>query len=699
MIKKILLLIITVCAANIACHSQKKNESTPHASENRVIKQQIQPEGFDNNSFGVFFYNQRDIYAIRGNNLFKGDFITDLKINPSYTSLATLEHNKKGAKRVAIYDINPNHRLSDSPLKVIKSKEAQTTAMAYSADAKQLAVGASNKQITIYNPINNKEVKTFNSQIVPGKMAYSDNNYFLAIAEGKSLEIWNLERETIRKTLQLDSDIKDFTFSNSSSNLLVMTKDAKLYVYDTKTFEVISTIENLEQALACYPNESGKYVAVLNSDKRISVINILDPTERHIIENPTGGITGIRIVHHNLSDNSYIIYNTYNSITYQHLKGLTPYYNKMMTTMLNEKLNQWMKQLPGESMEDYQLRVNEASRMEQARLIEREIATQMATGLLEEAEVEIGDYNMSTNSVALKFNNMPGIFLPVPTNELNDFTDGSKLEFRHAKYALNPDDKFELVYAEVYNPVNGKTYIFDNLNRQSLGKMSEDDNFVPLEIIQKSNMEETALVGIKEDVISLAQQNNVISDKTHISVKTEAVNAVNADGEKIVNYNVDFTYEVEEEFSARDDFKSGHYHTEESAAAMLMLNIMTKAFENDFAKYIVKGKRVKIKIKGTADASPIARALRYDGRYGEFEGEPVYKNNELNNITLNQKEGIADNEQLAFARAIGVQNYIEKEISAFGDMTRDYEYHIEVAKESGSQFRRISVQYTFIDAF
>ena len=662
MIKKILLLIITVCAANIACHSQKKNESTPHASENRVIKQQIQPEGFDNNSFGVFFYNQRDIYAIRGNNLFKGDFITDLKINPSYTSLATLEHNKKGAKRVAIYDINPNHRLSDSPLKVIKLKEAQTTAMAYSADAKQLAVGA-------------------NSQIVPGKMAYSDNNYFLAIAEGKSLEIWNLERETIRKTLQLDSDIKDFIFSNSSSNLLVMTKDAKLYVYDTKTFEVISTIENLEQALACYPNESGKYVAVLNSDKRISVINILDPTERHIIENPIGGITGIRIVHHNLSDNSYIIYNTYNSITYQHLKGLTPYYNKMMTTMLNEKLNQWMKQLPGESMEDYQLRVNEASRMEQARLIEREIATQMATGLLEEAEVEIGDYNMSTNSVALKFNNMPGIFLPVPTNELNDFTDGSKLEFRHAKYALNPDDKFELVYAEVYNPVNGKTYIFDNLNRQSLGKMSEDDNFVPLEIIQKSNMEETALVGIKEDVISLAQQNNVISDKTHISVKTEAVNAVNADGEKIVNYNVDFTYEVEEEFSARDDFKSGHYHTEESAAAMLMLNIMTKAFENDFAKYIVKGKRVKIKIKGTADASP------------------VYKNNELNNITLNQKEGIADNEQLAFARAIGVQNYIEKEISAFGDMTRDYEYHIEVAKESGSQFRRISVQYTFIDAF
>jgi hypothetical protein len=319
--------------------------------------------------------------------------------------------------------------------------------------------------------------------------------------------------------------------------------------------------------------------------------------------------------------------------------------------------------------------------------------------LLEESEVAIGDYNMNTKSLTLKINSMPDIFIGVPMDELNAFSSTDNLEFRNAKYALNPDDKFELVYVEVYNPANGKTYIFDNMERRSLSYMSEGDNFVPLEIIQTSNMEETTLLDIKENIVNLAQQENVISDKTHISVKTEAFNAVNADGEKIVNYNVGFTYEVEEEFSARDDFKPGHYHTEESAAAMLMLKIMQKAFEGEFSKYIVKGKRVKIQVKGTADASPIARALRYDGRYGEYEGEPVYKNNELNNITLNKKEGIADNEQLAFARAIGVQNFIEKEISAFADMVRDYEYHIEVAKEAGSQFRRISVQYTFIDAF
>ena len=77
----------------------------------------------------------------------------------------------------------------------------------------------------------------------------------------------------------------------------------------------------------------------------------------------------------------------------------------------------------------------------------------------------------------------------------------------------------------------------------------------------------------------------------------------------------------------------------------------------------------------------------------------VYKNGELNNITLNKKDGIGTNEQLAFARAIGVQHYIEKELSSFDKMNRDYEYHIEVSKEEGSKYRRISVHCTFIDAF
>ena len=378
--------------------------------------------------------------------------------------------------------------------------------------------------------------------------------------------------------------------------------------------------------------------------------------------------------------------------------GMKPYYHKMMTSELNERLNHRTRRLPNETMELYQLRVNDSTRIEQAKVIGQEIATRMATGLLELSEVAIGDYNLATNSLALKINSMPEIFISVPENEVHSFNKSNRLKFHNAKYILTSEDKFELVYAEVFNQNNGKTYVFDNTKQSSLSQLIMDTDFVPLEIIQKSYMEETALVNIKEDIFNLAKQEKMLSDKTQIAVKTGVENAVDAEGKKIINYNVDFTYEVEEAFSARDDFKPGRYHTEESNAAMIMLKIMTQAFEKDFAKYVTPGKQVKIKVKGTADASPIKRTLSYDGKYGEYFGEPVFMDSELNSLTLTKKDGITTNEQLAFARALGVQNYIEKKISAFNDMKRDYEYHIEVSKEKGSKYRRISVQYTFVNA-
>jgi hypothetical protein len=572
-------------------------------------------------------------------------------------------------------------------------------AIDYSADAKRQAIAYAKQKINIFTPTIKVIGATYTSALVPTKMAFSDNNYFLGAAAGRSLEIWNLDKGTVRKTLTMESNIRDFCFSNQSSNLMVLTADAKLFIYDTKTFDLLYTIEDLGEAIACVPNNNGKYAAVINNDKLISVVNIFDPSERHMITDEVGGITTCRMVYHESKGKHYIIYNNFNSIVYEEVEGLKPYYNQMMTTQLNERMNQWMKQMPGESMADYQLRVNDSTRVQQAQAIERELATQMATGMLESSEISVGNYNPNTRSLALKISNMPDILIGVPMDEVATFGDGSKLQFRNAKYALNPDDKFELVYVEVFNPENGKTYVFDNLQRKSMSQLTMDTDFVPLEIIQKSNMEETALMNIKEDIFNLAKQENLLSDKTHISVQTGVVNAVNADGQRIINYNVDFTYEVEEEFSARDDFKPGRYHVEESNAAMIMLKIMTKAFENDFAKYMVAGKQVKIKVKGSADASPIHRALAYDGRYGEYDGEPVYMNNELTNLSLTKKDGIASNEQLAFARALGVQNYIEHEISGFSEMKRDYEYHIEVSKEEGSKFRRISVQYTFVDAF
>ena len=686
--KKLISLIVLALLQGGICMAQNDNL--------RELKQKNNPQGFDNHTFGVFYFNNKSVFSNRGIQVFKvGDTIKCVRINPAYSSITSLEKTKKGYVHAGIYSLNKK----ETQIGKIKLKKVNITSVAYTPDAKQLAVASADKKIQFFDTRGKEVTKTFTSAITPQKMLFSNNNFFLACSEGQKLEIWNVERGTVRKTLNMPAKINDYTFGDNNSKLLVLTADGKLTVYETTTFNAKNTIDDLGSALSVATNQDGKYALVLTTDNRLTIVNLLDPTERIFADNALGGASELRFAYSQYDDNSYAIYNAKNAMVYRRIEGMKPYLNKMMNIELSEKLNQWMKQMPGETLEAYNERVNDETRAQKAAEIEREFATKMAAGLLDDSDFQVGDYNTTTKKLTLHFNSMPDIFLDVPFGELNEFDTNSKLQFKNVKYGLTPDDKFEMVYAEVYNPANGKTYIFDNLARQSLAKMNEDANFVPLEVIRATNMEETALEGIKEDIISQAIQEQTISDKTHITVNANAEPAVDADGKNIINYNVQFTYEVEEAFSARDDFKPGRYITEESGAAMSMLKIMKKAFEGEFAKYTVEGKRVKIAIKGTADASPIARAIAYDGRYGEYDEEPVYKNNELNNINLNKKEGIGTNEQLAFARAIGVQNYMEKELSSFEKMSRDYEYHIEVSKEEGSKYRRISVLCTFIDAF
>ena len=78
---------------------------------------------------------------------------------------------------------------------------------------------------------------------------------------------------------------------------------------------------------------------------------------------------------------------------------------------------------------------------------------------------------------------------------------------------------------------------------------------------------------------------------------------------------------------------------------------------------------------------------------------PYYKDGNLDNITVTKAGGIAQNEQLALMRAAGVKTYIEKNVTTLGNTKNEYEYHVEVAKERGGEFRKINVEFVIMDAF
>ena len=682
--------IVIAFVGCFCCLSLNAQTDVKPEKKDYVYKQKVSPAGIDNYLFS--YYNGKKTYNLRNLTLSSSPGeVVSLKINPSGSSYAVL--SRKGEKaEVAVHDL----WRAKKTLHEFEDVEG-AGAICYSPDARRLAI-ATDKELLYYDARQYTLLDRMPMPFAAKQLVISGNNYFVAAASGHRLAVWNMESKTLRKEMELDTDINGVAFSADGGTFGVLSADGLLTTYDTQEFLIMQSMDAMGEArhLAFHPE--GKYAAVVSGAGRISVVNLLDPADRTYIDNAEGGTSDARFVRDGKKQ-IYLTYNTSGSIIYRLMGELAPYYTRLLADELNDRMDEWMKQMPGETLEEYRRRVNDETRMEQMKLFEQEIATRMAENLLGRSEVTLGNYNPETNMLAVNFNTMPSIYLNVPTAEVNGFMDTGNLEFRNVKYGLTQDDKFELVYADVYNKVSGKTYVFDNRDRRSLDYLKEDDSYVPLELIQQSNMEEMKLQDIKEKVVDAAKRQNTISDHTNITVDARIVSDVDADGKKIMNYRISFSYEVEDGFSAQEDFAPGKYKAEESGAASSMLSVVKTAFEGEFARYVKPGGKLSVKITGMADALPINGKIAYDGCYGDFESEPVYKDNDLGTVTVTRESGVTQNEQLAFLRAVGVKENIEANVAGVSAMDADYRYHIDLAEGSGGEFRRIHVEFTFIDAF
>lgn len=682
-------LIIAMCAVvgNTVSAQTSKEPKTEY-----IYSLKTTPLGMDNYFISTYYYHGKNTFNLRNIPISttSGEIIS-MKINPSGTSFALLTRKGENTS-VSIHDLWKAKKVLHEFKKI-----GQASGICYTPDAKQLLVSTDNG-LKMFDARSFVETGNIEMPFTANILTVSNNGYYLAATDGIRLVVWNMESKEVRKVFDLGVKINSIAFSDDSNIFAVLTEDGGLATYDTQQFFILQNYDAMGQALHCAFHPEGKYISVVCGDKRIAVVNLLDGENRNYIDNAAGGTTDVRFVKDGKKQ-IFLAYNTTASIIYKLMSELTPYYTKLLADELEEKMNDWMKQMPNESLEEYKLRVNEETRAKQMRLFEQEIATRMADNMVQMATVSFGNYNPESNMLAVNFDNMPSIYLDVPANEVGDFMDPGNLEFRNAKYGLTKEDKFELVYADVYNKSTGKTYTFDNQERRSLDFLKTDDKFVPLEVIQQSNMEEMRLMEIKENVVQTAKQANAISDHTNISVNSNVVSTTDANGQKIMNYVVNFSYQVEQGYSAQEDFGPGKYKAEDSGAAMSMLAIIKQAFEGEFAPYVKSGKKLQIKITGMADALPINGKIAYDGCYGDYTDEPVYKDNELSSLTVTKASGVTQNEQLAFLRALGVNNYISQNINGFSAMNTDYKYYIEVTKGKGGEFRRINVELTFIDAF
>lgn len=655
----------------------------------------VTPSGIATNDCLVYDFAGNSVSTLRGDKLLEcGKQIRDVRINPTGMSLIVLSDDKK-APVLAVFGTND---IDNQLHKFNNKKDGVPTTMAYTADARNLVVCSADSTAKTYDPRAFTRLSQFKLPYTPTDIRISSNGYYLAITDGHRVNVYNYEGQNERKGWNFDAKVNDMAFSNDNDEFAVVTDDGVVNIYDTRTFLTKKTIDDAGSGLSIAYNFDGKYMAVATSPTSITIYNLLDSDDKETITVDNGGMSELAFI----SDSRYntlLAYNTDNTMHVKRMTKLAPYYGKLINEQLNERMTEWMKMLPGETLEQYQNRVNDQTRDAQRKLFEAEISTSFANDLVNMATVSLGNYDRSNSVLAVAFDNMPTIFLTVPETDLGSFNNAENLRFDNAKYGVLPNDHFELIYAEVYNKADGKTYIFSNLDRVNLNYMTSDDNVVSLEIIQQQQMEELRLQELREKIMAEAKQSNVLSDHTRITVDSRVEPDYDANGDRILNYLVNFTYEVEPEFSTVEDFAPGKYRISESGAASAMLRIVKEAFEGDFAQYFKPGKKLIVKLSGTADGSPIIHGIPYDGVYGEFIDEPVYQNGRLTGMTVTPKTGIKENEQLAFIRACAVKDFLNNNIAAIKDMNTEYSHHVSVSEDKGGEFRRITAEFTFVDAF
>ena len=373
---------------------------------------------------------------------------------------------------------------------------------------------------------------------------------------------------------------------------------------------------------------------------------------------------------------------------------------RFMNEEVQKRMQQWCKRLPGEDKDSYKKRVNAVTKAKQKKLYAYSTATEMAGDLLKKMSIKLSPYDQRSSTVTISMGKgVPDFKLRVPRDEAESFCNASDLELRNTIFALSNKDEYEIAYTEVVNRRTGASFIYDNRDGDTLERLFIDDKYVSAETREIVEREDSLLRSIKQNVVEEAKRRQLITDNTQIDVRAHILTDYDEEGRTLNNYQIVFNYNVDARYSLTEDFGPGRFHIEDSHAALSMLNTITTAFDKEFARYIKPGQQLDVVITGSADSSPIRGSIKYDGLYGFFQNHPYYLGEEEGLITIDQEGGITQNEQLAFLRAQGVNDFLVKNLTAVKDMDVSYRYNIELPQGRGGQFRRIKVAFTFVNVF
>lgn len=207
-------------------------------------------------------------------------------------------------------------------------------------------------------------------------------------------------------------------------------------------------------------------------------------------------------------------------------------------------------------------------------------------------------------------------------------------------------------------------------------------------------------------MISELRSQKKLTENTQVDVNAEVMPEVKKDGQVEYNMKVRYDVQVLSEHLKKlridegtEDWPSGKYRLKDSQAALQTAGIIKSTIESKLEQYIAPGTEVTVKIIGSTDASPFRNAVAYDGTFGEIKDAEYFVNGSFGYVSVNTKDGISSNEQLAYLRTLDIKNFMQKHIGAFRVANVHYEHFAEVADKIGAEYRRVAVEVTIHNAF
>lgn len=640
--------------------------------------------------------------------------VYDFNINPTGASIAVVNKNAKNIvivsnreKNVILATIKGDKKADPFDEKG-RNGTPSVTAMTYSSDAREILAANDFGEIITYSTDGYWTASVIEAGKIYDHIAVSPNGYYIAAAHGSEMDIWDVDAADIKRIVRFAGKVNHVTFSPDSREIAVSCDTSGLQIVnaiDRHRTEVTKGIQNVRQA-SFHPD--GKYIAYAKADS-IIVYNLINHRRAFSagsirikgepLDIPMSDIMALNF--HSNNSTTTLSHNTGDKVVFWDMSSLPPLYRSKLSEEVDKLMSDWIRQMDGESLEEYRVRVTDDNAARQKAMLLDQAATAIATQVIALEDPFISEeYDMENHTIDIKFEQLDAIKLEVPEEEFQEVRKGD-LSYENPIYTLDDMDEFQLVYLEVVNRTTDKTYIFDERDYIIEDIKFEDDDidFIPVAMLQTVNMEMEVLQQQTQEIMEEKKQENVITDKTAITIDTEIESDFDSDGNKIYNYNLGYQYDVSEGFSYQEDFGPGKFIVTESNAAMTMLEAIRTALAGDMKKYVDQAKSIEITITGSADAIPVGRIL-YDGSCGEYVETPYYAKDELSSMTVTDETDIRNNEQLAFIRAASVKVWLENNVEELRANSAKcvYNYRTEVSDVRGGEFRRIIVQIKFRDA-